>query len=135
MANIHHSAASLRIIGDDLIPDEISKALGCTPTKSQVKGEQLKTSKNGVIKFATFGMWNLKANRAEPENLNNQVNEILAKLTPDLAIWLSLSKKYKVEMFCGLFMQNENDGLCLSPITLMELGSRGIELGLDIYSV
>jgi len=135
MANIHHSAALLRIIGDDLIPDEISEALGCTPTKSQVKGEQLKASKNGVIKFATFGIWNFKANRAEPENLNNQVDEILAKLTPDLTIWLSLSKKYKVEMFCGIFMQNENDGLCLSPNTLMELGSRNIELSLDIYSM
>jgi len=134
MANIHHSAASLRIIGDTLIPDEISEVLGSAPTKSHVKGEHLRTTKSGEMKFAKFGMWNLKASRAEPENINHQINEILTKLTTDIPIWLALSKKYKIELFCGLFMQTENDGLSISPLILTEIGSRNIELSFDIYS-
>ena len=43
-----------------LIPDEISEVLGSAPTKSYVKGEHLRTTKSGEMKFAKFGMWNLR---------------------------------------------------------------------------
>lgn len=38
-----------------------------------------------------------------------------------------------MDMFCGLFMQNENEGQSLSAELLAMLGERGIDLSLDIY--
>jgi hypothetical protein len=38
-----------------------------------------------------------------------------------------------MDMFCGLFMKNENEGLSLSAESLAMLGERSIELSLDIY--
>ncbi|TWI36168.1 hypothetical protein IQ26_03122 [Mesorhizobium tianshanense] len=36
-------------------------------------------------------------------------------------------------MFCGVWLNEENQGLGLAPQTLLMLGERGIELDLDIY--
>jgi len=78
-------------------------------------------------------MWQLKAASCEPENLDKQVAELLAKLSPDLAVWASLSKRFEIDLFCGLFMEQSNEGGEISAATLMALGERGIALGLDIY--
>jgi hypothetical protein len=36
-------------------------------------------------------------------------------------------------MFCGVWLDEGNQGLALSPKTLQMLGERGIKLELDIY--
>ena len=42
--------------------------------------------------------------------------------------------RYDVDLFCGLFMREGNEGLAISSKYLAELGARGIEIGLDIYA-
>jgi len=39
-----------------------------------------------------------------------------------------------MDVYCGWFMDKANEGLGISATTLRELGVRGIELSLDIYS-
>jgi hypothetical protein len=133
MAQIHESVATLRIIGDDLIPSEVSGLLGCAPTHSQKKGDVLFGGRTGIERVARTGMWRLHSSDQEPENLDKHVDELLSKLTSDLDIWRALGKKYRIDLFCGLFMERENEGLSISPSSLVALGQRGIELGLDIY--
>ncbi len=79
------------------------------------------------------GSWRLKATDCEPENLDKQVAELLGKLTQDLSIWAFLSTQFAIDLFCGLFMEESNEGVEVSAETLMALGQRGIMLGLDIY--
>ncbi len=57
----------------------------------------------------------------------------MAKMTDDFMVWQALTSSYDVDMFCGAFMQSTNDGLSISPKTMLALGSRGIEFDLDIY--
>ncbi|NQD35700.1 DUF4279 domain-containing protein [Permianibacter sp. IMCC34836] len=133
MAQIDHSAVSLRVIGDTLAPDEISKLLGAKPTFSHSLGEILVGKKTGVNRVAKFGMWQMNASDCAPENLDGQIDEILSKLTENLAVWSEIGERYKVDLFCGLFMVCRNEGLSLSPRTLFLIGQRGISLGLDIY--
>ncbi|HGM7319353.1 TPA: DUF4279 domain-containing protein [Stenotrophomonas maltophilia] len=132
MAAFDHSLVALRFFGDDLLPDEISALLGATPTVSHHKGQDLKGSQSGTVRIARTGSWRLSAPRREPEDLEAQIFEILDQLTGDLAIWESLAR-FRPDLFCGLFMGSGNDGVSLSPRTLLALGQRGIELGLDIY--
>ncbi|WP_395683495.1 DUF4279 domain-containing protein [Dokdonella sp.] len=134
MATVRRSVATLRIAGDELRPDLITEALGHEPTLAQTKGETLVGKKTGILRIAKFGMWRLAASEREPADLDSQVAEILSKLTSDLAVWRSISSAYSIDLFCGLFMDQSNEGLGLSPSTLADLGNRGIELGLDIYS-
>jgi hypothetical protein len=132
MAHLARSAASLRIAGDDLVPEEVSLLLGAQPTHAQRKGQEL-PSKFGV-RVARFGHWRLHAEETKPENLDAQVAEILDQLTTNLDVWHDLASRFRIDLFCGWFMEEGNEGVCISPSTLQALGERGIKLGLDIYA-
>jgi Domain of unknown function (DUF4279) len=133
MGHMHKSAATLRIMGDDLIPEEVSSLLGCAPTMAQKKGEVLIGKKTGIERIARTGMWRLQSVDQEPENLDRQIEEILTKVTADVETWRALGRRYRVDLFCGLFMGGGNEGLAVSPSSLVALGERGIELALDVY--
>ena len=133
MTKINRSYATLRISGDDLIPSNISNLLGYESELVQMKGQIFVGKVSGRERIAKSGMWRLKANACEPENLDSQVSEILDKLSTDINIWLSLSNKYKIDLFCGIFMEVSNEGMMLSPATLRLLGERNIILALDVY--
>ncbi len=134
MGALEYSQATLRIFGDDLIPDDISDLLRAKPTKSKKKGDEEVGKTSGKVRIAKTGSWHLHAQKREPEDLNAQIEEILSQLTSDFDTWEKLRESYKVDMFCGLFMGNSNDGLSLSPEIMLALGQRRIGLSLDIYN-
>jgi len=133
MAHLSRSRATLRIAGDDLDPKEISRQLGCKPTTAQRKGEAIVGHNTGQARIAEFGMWRLQAAPREPEDIDGQISEILGQLSDDLEVWRTIGQRYKVDLFCGLFMKNGIEGLSLSPGSLYALGVRQIEIGFDIY--
>jgi len=132
MAQIHHSAACLRIFGDDLILDEITQLLRCAPTVAQRTGEVIRYS-SGRERVVKCGNWRLDAEQAEPEDVNAQVRWLLSQVESDLKVWQSLAQRFDIDIFCGLFMQGGNDGMSLDPDVMVQLGERGIHLSLDIY--
>jgi hypothetical protein len=132
MGELHETAASLRFFADDLDPDEITRRLGGAPSVGVRKGGIWLTSR-GVEKIASTGQWRVTAERRIPGDLDAQVAELLSPLTTDLVVWNELTRRFKADVFCGLFVNGTNEGLSLSPETLEALGSRGLVLGLDIY--
>jgi hypothetical protein len=133
VAHLHKSAAGLRISGDALVPDEISKLLGAAPTYFRIKGETWRDEKTGREYVAKAGQWYLDAADRQPEDLDGQVAEILGKLTKNLDVWRTICRTYKVDLFCGWFMQGGDEGVSISPGTMAALAERGIELGVCIY--
>ena len=133
MAQISKSAASLRIMGDELAPSDVTKILGCAPSFEQTKGQEIVNAKTGNKRLAISGMWRLDTNRCEPENLDAQISKIFNQLTNDLTKWKSLNDRYDIDLFCGIFMKEEMEGMEVSPVTLKILGERGVTLGLEIY--
>jgi hypothetical protein len=131
MAQLSRSLVSLRVTGGDLDPDEVSSLLGAVPTMSYRKGEPLKA---GSLHFRRTGMWNLKAAKRAPEDMDGQVEEILRQLTSNLEVWRALGERFEIDLFCGWFMEETNEGLSISPKTMSALAARGIELGVDIYA-
>ncbi|MEO3680122.1 DUF4279 domain-containing protein [Rheinheimera sp. FR7-31] len=133
MAILSKTKMSLRIIGDDLVPDEVSLLLVCRPTREMIKGKPFSWKKDGNQRLAKSGMWRLEANDQIPGDLDAQVFELLDQLTDNLDTWAVLSEKYKLDMFCGLFMESGMEGISLSAKSLLALGQRGIEIGFDMY--
>jgi len=133
MAIISRTVACLRVIGDDLIPTDITGKLGCEPTRQMIKGEPFSWNANGKPRIAKSGMWRLEAKEREPGDLDSQVSEILGMLTSDLNIWQSLSGKFRMDIFCGVFMEASMEGIGLTADTMLALGQRGIEIDFDIY--
>jgi Domain of unknown function (DUF4279) len=134
MAQVQKSVVTLRIAGDDLVPDEITKLLGAKPTATQIKGEKIVGRKTGHVRFVKMGMWRLDASDREPEDMDSQIEEIFSQATSDLTVWRSIGEKYQIDVFCGLFLGGSNEGMTLSAHSLAALGERGIAMGLDIYS-
>jgi len=75
----------------------------------------------------------LEVKPTEPEDVNSQVAEILARLPEDPRVWAELGRRFRVELFCGWFLNDSNQGVAISAANLRALGERGIELQLDIY--
>jgi len=79
-------------------------------------------------------MWSLVCADSEPEAFDQQIQSLLARLTPDLQVWQSLAAEYRVDLFCGYFMSDSNQGFTLSATTVSALAARQLEIGFDIYS-
>jgi len=134
MTQLWRSVAGLRIYGETLQPDEITRVLGAPPTLSRLKGDVQYRSKAGRETIAKVGMWLLNATDREPEDVNDQVTEILGKLTDDLDVWNSLSQTFDIDLYCGWFMQESNEGLEITRATLAALSARGIMLRIETYA-
>jgi hypothetical protein len=79
-------------------------------------------------------MWRLDAADQQPGNLDEQIKSIFGKLTDDLEIWKVLSSQFEMDLFCGFFMKETDEGLKISSESLRILGERSISLGLCIYA-
>jgi len=126
---------SLRVFGDDLDPDEVSRLLGCQPTKCQVKGEVIVGRHSGLRREARTGGWLLDSDDAQGVSLDEQIVNLLARVTGDVAAWEELAEKYKADLFCGLFLGEENRACRLSAEVLRRLAGRRLSIGFDIYAV
>jgi len=82
---------------------------------------------------ARTGSWNRSSGEAEGDALDAQIDLILSPLTPDLRVWKDLGARFKLDMFCGIWMDAANQGTGLSPAGMKLLADRGIPLELDIY--
>ena len=133
MATIAKSTATLRVFGDDLEPESMTRLFGKEPTDQYRKGET-RTTSGGRQYTRKYGMWRLGCEDRTPEALDEQIAQILNGLTEDLLVWQSVTSKYTVNIFCGVFMNESNEGFCLSPMTLAALGARRIEIQFDVYA-
>lgn len=131
MAHVGITSAALRIFGDDLDPDEISLALGIEPTRWARKGELETTSPRK--KPAKIGFWQLNSDYREPGNLDAQIQELFSMVSSDLDVWRNLTERFHADIFCGLFMNETNEGGSLERNTLEAMAHRRIALEFDIY--
>lgn len=132
MAVVSRTCASLHVSGGDLIPDEITTLLGSAPTVARRKGEPMQTPR--PCPPSRTGMWSLSAAKAEGDALDSQIRSILSLVTSDLTVWDKLADRFEMNMFCGVWLDDWNQGTSLSPATMKLLGDRNILLELDIYS-
>jgi hypothetical protein len=126
---------SLRVFGDELNPEEVSRLLGCQPTKCRVKGEVIAGRHSGLRREARTGSWVLDSDDARSVRLDEQIVNLLARVTRDLAAWEEITERYKADLFCGLFLEEENRACRLSAEVLHRLAERGLSIGFDIYVV
>ncbi|MBC2601860.1 DUF4279 domain-containing protein [Puniceicoccus vermicola] len=131
---VDRSTMSLRIFGESVDPKEITALLGHEPTKGRTKGEKWIGPKSGRQYEAKKGSWSLSAPDSSEADIDSQVEWILSRLTKDLGVWKKITGEYDVDLFSGLFLEAMNRGISISPTTMKEISSRGIELGFDIYS-
>ena len=132
MPELYESKASLRIWGEDLDPNEITALLGVSPSSSRRRGEPVSRRENAPL--ARHGSWHLRAACNRPGDLDQQVAFLMTAISPDLNAWRGITDRYRADIFCGLFLENDAGGTHLSPETLMLVAERGIQIQFDIYA-
>lgn len=132
MGPVHETKVSLSFFGDDLDPAEVTALLGGQPSFAAAKGEKWITA-GGNERIAKKGSWQLRTPPSAPGDIPGQVARIFAGLTDDLTIWQQLTQRFQARLFCGLFMEETNEGLGLAPAQLHAIGQRGLFLDFDIY--
>ena len=136
MAVISRTSIALRLRGDELRPGEISAALGCQPDLSAPKDGACRSHPNQASeRISKTGMWHKRVARRSPGDLDGQIVELFASMTGDLAVWQRLTTRFHADVFCGLFLDEANQGIELRPETLIALGARGLKLSLDVYGL
>lgn len=130
MPALARTTVGLRIFGDAPDPDAITRLLGVEPTGYARKGDTHRTASGREV-VARSGSWRLDAD--VPGDLNMQIGALLAKLPEEPTIWRELTEHYDCDVFCGLFMQDGNEGTELSPQVMSMLGIRDLRLSLDVY--
>jgi len=133
MAMIRRCKAALRIFGDELVPEEISRLFDHYYTKGWIKGYKYSTSSGAVVVKKT-GAWILEADPSEIGDFDGQISQLLSHANVSLEVWASFDKKFEMDIFCGWFMHESNEGIVISPQTLLTLGERNIALSVDIYA-
>ena len=66
-------------------------------------------------------------------DLDGQIAWILERLTPELAHWKAVQTRYRVDLYCGLFLEQTKRGFGLLPRTLTALAAREIEWVCDVF--
>jgi hypothetical protein len=69
MASLRRSALTLRVLGDDLVPSEMSDLFGGLPASSYSTEEERAGEVSGQKSVAKPGNWLLRASPREPKTL------------------------------------------------------------------
>ena len=128
VAAIGETTVSLRIYGDALDHDEISRLLGCPPSSVIVKGH---VRPRGYVELSN--MWMLTRDCHAPGDLQAKIRDLLDSVSNEPSVWVDLKTRFGLDMFAGLFMTGWDEGFDLDPATLAELGNKGVKLGICIY--
>lgn len=116
------STASLRIFGKDLQPIDVTCVMGREPDLSFKQGQPIVLPDGRIGREATFGMWSISADTSSAVNLNDQIEQLLTSVTSELSDRHRLGQKYSIDLFCGIFVPDENRGIALESATLLRLG-------------
>ena len=124
---------TVRLLGDELDPDEITRLLGVTPIVAARKGDTVVRGSSSVTQRIGVWSYGLTEDASPDWELEDAIVAVLGRLPGDLNLWSELGARFSIDMFCGLFMGSGNQGADVSPSTLRLLADRGMRLGLDIY--
>jgi hypothetical protein len=120
MAAIAESRVSIRFFGEDLNPAEVTDLLGREPTTMYRRGDTRESVGRSYTR--KYGAWIVAAENQTPEAVDAQLQGLFASMTQDMRTWKALTSRYDADVFCGLFMNESNEGFSIGTATLEALG-------------
>jgi hypothetical protein len=124
------SAASFRVAGDALRPDQITVTLGLEPTQSGVKGERF-SSRHSAVRRSSF--WLVKCPLSDSLPLAEHLEWLLDLFEPKIDLINSIAEDSKIMLLCGFSSENGQGGFTLDAKTLQRIAGLGVPLSIDLY--
>ena len=123
----------LRVTGDDLDPERITRMLGANPTLAARKGEEMDL--HGVPVVQRTGIWSYSLPASPEWELSDAIDTLLEQLPADPALWESIAGWADVAVVCGLYVHDIDRSADIEPDTLARLAERRLALRIEIRGV
>jgi thiamine kinase-like enzyme len=107
-------------------PKEIGRLLRFKESKKTITST--KYNKNGITH------WSIMLSTKNTIPLEEKIETLFSYFTDDKDIWTDVAKKLDADIFCGLFLDNWNEGFIFTPNLLKKICDRNLEIGFDFYS-
>ena len=121
--------AYFTIVGDDLNPEEITEALGITPTDSWKKGDL--NPRNRYKR--KFGRWSLYSRLVRSEELESHIADVLTQLDQNPDAFRKISEAYGGRLQLVGCFHSYFPGLYYSPEIVQSLAQYRLEVDHDFY--
>jgi hypothetical protein len=129
---IDEARVSLTLYGESLDPDDVSRRLGCAPTRSFRKGETRRPSgRDG--RPMLHGAWFLTVEGKPPVSVDDLVTNLLERFPKEEQFWNDLRRDYSVQVRVGIHTSGWNRGFDLSSNAVRLVALTGAPIGFDLY--
>lgn len=130
---MHRYTVELRITGQNLDPDAITRALGLVPTLVRKIGEPKMEGATARWSSNTWGYEILPRSNDDWPSLEDGLKALLNTLEPIREKLKTCSAGNDIYFWCGHFTSSFDGGPILSPSLLKLLGDFGVQLFLETY--
>jgi hypothetical protein len=124
--------ATLRIFGDGLPFDEITRQLRVQPTNTHRKGDRPKPDAQTVYRDDA---WHFSSSLPESEPLHRHIDEVWSAIKPHADYLKELKRQFQVDVFCGYRSNCDHAGLVVPPSSLEMFVALDIPFGVSIIVV
>ncbi len=121
--------ASLRIFGDNLPLDEITRELGIQPTYTRRKGDRSKPTSKTVYRDDA---WFFDSSLPDTEPLHRHIDEVWTAVKPRAMYLKGLKQRFNIDMFCGYRSNCDHAGIEVPASSLEMFTTLEIPLGMSI---
>ena len=123
------------VTGEELVPDEVTRLFGVTPTTNQTKGVPILRPDGTTKRVPKFGRWSIELipSQTDEWDINEVINQLLASLPMAVEVWRKVSQLGSLQISLGLLFAYDGDEFFLEPTLLRTLGERGIQMYFDFY--
>ena len=127
---VDETNVTLALYGEALDPTELTRTLGCSPTRSFAKGFTHSERSPPMRQ----GAWLLTLTGKAPLGPDQLIKSLLGRLSLTQEAWLDLAQRYRLTVQVGLHLDAWNRGFSLSRETLAGIVRIGAQLEFDIYA-
>lgn len=136
--NCARTYATFRLSGNALIPDEVTAALGITPTRASMSDQHVSVGRAGsTTRRYPAGVWLLATDhRVESTSLERHLIHLLEAIEPVAATLKVLRSRHELraDFFCYWLSATGHGGPEISSDTLARIAALDAALDLDFYS-
>jgi len=123
----------LRVLGDELDPQEITAILGLEPTRGGRKGEPIVRPNGEISRHRRIGAWLLDLHPTTETTVDEALTALIGQLPPDPEVWQSLAQRFEIDLICDIKVRGVNQGFVFPSHLLKTVAEMGIPLGVDIF--
>lgn len=122
---------ALRVWGENLDPEEVTRTLGVEPTQVVRAGEV--TSAGRLTRKSMWGFETDPPIEGHWPSLEDALTALLQVFEGEVEVIRRLQEQFKVILWCAHFSSSFDGGPTFSALLLKRLGDFGVELYLDTY--